>query len=333
MNGLSIYFNFSTDNNSNNNNSKGITRTNKGTSLLNLPSDYIIIDIETTGLDTQYDDILEIAALKVQGNKIVDTFQTLIHCNYQIDDFITELTGITNDMLKDAPKINEALDGFINFIKNEILIGHNVNFDINFLYDNCLKYKEYYLKNDFVDTMRLSRKINKEYNHHRLKDLISLYSIKVENQHRALDDCYATFEVYNNLKHKILEIYDNEENFINQSKKKHSQLLAKSISTDITDFDEDNPFFEKECVFTGTLERFMRKDAMQIIADLGGKNRDNVTKDTNYLILGNNDYCKIIKNGKSNKQKKAESLKLKGQDIEIISENVFYDMIDNYIHN
>lgn len=72
-----------------------------------------------------------------------------------------------------------------------------------------------------------------------------------------------------------------------------------------------------------------RKNAMQIVADLGGINGDNVTKKTNFLILGNNDYCKSIKDGKSSKQKKAEKLKLSGQDIEIIPESVFYDLIES----
>ena len=83
----------------------------------------------------------------------------------------------------------------------------------------------------------------------------------------------------------------------------------------------------KHCVFTGTLERMARKQAMQIVADLGGINENSVTKKTNYLILGNNDYCKTIKDGKSNKQKQAEAYKLQGQDIEIIPETVFYDML------
>lgn len=72
-----------------------------------------------------------------------------------------------------------------------------------------------------------------------------------------------------------------------------------------------------------------RKDAMQVVVDLGGINGDSVTAKTNFLILGNNDYCSLIKDGKSNKQKKAEELRLKGVDIEIITENVFYDMIEN----
>ena len=70
-----------------------------------------------------------------------------------------------------------------------------------------------------------------------------------------------------------------------------------------------------------------RKDAMQLVVDFGGSVGDNVTKKTNYLILGNNDFCQSIKDGKSNEQKKAEDLILKGHDIEILSENVFYDLV------
>jgi len=70
-----------------------------------------------------------------------------------------------------------------------------------------------------------------------------------------------------------------------------------------------------------------RKEAMQLVADVGGVNADSVTKKTNFLILGNNDYCPLVKDGKSNKQKKAEKLKLDGNDIEVIPENVFYDML------
>ena len=109
--------------------------------------------------------------------------------------------------------------------------------------------------------------------------------------------------------------------------KQSSSLDARDIVTSNAEFDETHPLFDKLCVFTGTLEKMARKDAMQAVVDLGGKVANSVTKKTNYLILGNNDYCSTIKDGKSSKQKKAESLKLAGNDIEIISENVFYDMI------
>ena len=111
--------------------------------------------------------------------------------------------------------------------------------------------------------------------------------------------------------------------------KNQDKLKAKDIIADVNEFDVDNLLYQKVCVFTGELERMPRKEAMQIVVNLGGICGDGVTSKTNYLILGNNDYCKTIKDGRSSKQKKAEELKLKGQDIEIISEDVFYDMIDN----
>ena len=97
----------------------------------------------------------------------------------------------------------------------------------------------------------------------------------------------------------------------------------KTLTTSKTEFDENNPFFKKSCVFTGELEKYSRSEAAQIILDLGGKCENNVTKKTNYLIIS----ADADPNKKSSKQKKAEDYKLKGQDIEIIPENVFYDMI------
>ena len=79
--------------------------------------------------------------------------------------------------------------------------------------------------------------------------------------------------------------------------------------------------------FTGTLEKFPRKEALQIVTNLGGIPTDSVTRNTNILVLGNNDYCSSIKDGKSSKQKKAEELILKGHDIIIVSEKSFYDML------
>ena len=107
------------------------------------------------------------------------------------------------------------------------------------------------------------------------------------------------------------------------------RVRSKDISTENTEFDETHPLYGKLCVFTGTLEQMKRKEAMQRVGDLSGSVADSVSKKTNYLILGNNDYCPLIKDPdkKSSKQKKAEKLKLAGNDIEIISENVFYDML------
>lgn len=305
-------------------------REQKGKSLLNIEKDYTIIDIETTGLDPEYDSIIEIGALKVRNNTIVDTFNTLIHTDDYIPEFITELTGITNKMLKGAPKIDIVLTTFLDFIGSDILVGHNVNFDINFLYDACLKELNKYLTNNFIDTMRLSRRLNKELKHHRLYDLKCFYNIDVDKEHRALEDCTITYNIFLKIQEDIIRKYVSFDNFILEIKKRKNNLKAKDIIATNDNINEDSPFFEKEVVFTGVLEKMIRKDAMQIVANMGGYNRDNVTNDTNFLVLGNNDYCKAIKDGKSLKHKKAEAYKLKGNDIEIISESVFYDIINDY---
>lgn len=304
-------------------------REEKGKSLIDLIDDYCVIDIETTGFDPKYDEIIEISALKVRNNQIVDSLNYLIQSKNDIPEFISNLTGITDNMLKSGITLSYALNDFLNFIRNDILIGHNINFDINFLYDNCKKDLSKTLSNNFVDTLRLSRRINSSLKHHSLNNLIELYGINKDGLHRATTDCEVTKEVYDHLKIEILKQYNTIDNFKNEFQKKNYSIKAKDITSNVNFFNEDHILFNKTCVFTGTLEKMTRKEAMQIVVNYGGICGDTVTKETNYLILGNNDYCKTIKDGKSNKQKKAESFKLKGQDIEILSENVFYDMIND----
>ena len=310
-----------------------IERTLKGKSNVDLLNDYTVFDIETTGLDSEYDEIIEIGAIKVKNNKIVSKFNSLVKPQKEIDEYISKLTGITNEMVKDAPTIKEILPSFMNYVGNDILIGHNVNFDINFIYDNLYRNNFNVLTNDFVDTMRISRKLLPDLSHHRLIDLAKYFEIDTTNNHRTLKDCEITMSIYERLKNVALQKYVNAEEFKNAFKKykNGSSLRAKDIISTNTEFDVDNLFYDKYVAITGTLEKMQRKEAMQIIVDLGGHCEDNVTRKTNYLILGNNDYNPILRGKKSSKLIKAETLKLEGKDIEIISENVFYDIIDDYI--
>jgi DNA polymerase-3 subunit epsilon len=165
-----------------------------------LPSDYVIIDIETTGLYPKKNKIIELSALKVRNDSIIDQFTTLCHPGTKISPTVTELTGITNDMVKDAPKINEVLQPYLSFIGTDIVIGHNANFDINFIYVNCIKLLEKPFSNNFVDTLRLSREVCTNLRHHRLSDMVKHYNITTERLHRSLNDCHATHQVYLKLK-------------------------------------------------------------------------------------------------------------------------------------
>lgn len=328
------------------------TNREKGKSLIDFPRNYTVIDIETTGYDYKYDSIIEVAALRYRDNILVDTYTSLIQPNsvYEfdrevdidycvvdnkkvqfIDDSIVQLTGITNDMLKVAPKESAVIRNFIEFIKDDVLIGHNVNFDINFLYDASIAHLGYKLSNNFIDTLRISRKLFPEFKHHRLRDLCNYYGLDHSGAHRSVHDCTVTNSVYQKMQTNIIDKFDTLNDFKKAFKKKGTgnKLDARDIKPSIEIMiNEDHPFYEKTFVFTGVLDRMKRKDAMQLVVNLGGIVGNGVTKQTNYLVLGCNDYCSTIKDGKSTKQKKAEKLKLSGEDIEIISENVFYDMLE-----
>lgn len=175
-------------------------RAHKGQSLFEFPSDYTVIDIETNGLITGRCEIIEVSALKVRNELIVDGFSTLIKPTQSIGWFITRLTGITNEMVQNAPDIVSVMEDFYRFIGADILIGHNVNFDINFLYDNLYLHNGLILDNPFVDTLRLARKILPFLPNHKQTTVAQYYGITTDGAHRALRDCDICNECYLSIK-------------------------------------------------------------------------------------------------------------------------------------
>ena len=303
-------------------------RSYKGNSLLTSIRDFVVIDIETTGLSPSYDEIIELAAIRYRDGNMVKQFSSLVKPRFPVDDFITQITGISNKMLESAPVLKDILPRFLDFIGKDILLGHNIHFDINFIYDSCERLCLPHFSNDFIDTLRISRRMYKELEHHRLDDLIALFGLEARTLHRGLGDCELTAKCY------FAMTADNEhfEEAMKAVKKNYgnkSHFSAKEIVAEEGFQNPDSPLWKKVCVFTGALESFTRKEAAQLVANIGGICEDNITKRTNYLILGNNDYCKSIKDGKSSKQKKAEKLIANGADLSIIPESVFLDMLQS----
>lgn len=303
---------------------------NKGKSLVTFPTSFTVIDIETTGLDTVYDSIIELSAVKVKDGVVTHTFSTLVNPRRPLDWFITELTGITDEMLKDAPLITDTLDTFTDFLGDDIIVGHNVNFDINFIYDTYKQIANKEFANDFVDTLRLARFLLKDLQHHRLSDLTEYFRFGVDVKHRGLDDANVTLAILSVLRDTAIKEYGDVTDFEKafNARIHLAKIRAKDVTATNTDFDISNPLYNKNCVFTGTLEKMIRKQAFQLVVDCGGHIEDGITKHTNYLIVGSLDYARNIKDGKSNKLKKAEQLIIKGKDLQILSENTFYDMVE-----
>lgn len=302
-----------------------IDRKFKGYSIIDHPQKYVVIDIETTGLSIDYDEIIELSAVRFVDGIEIEKFSTLVKPFEQIDEFITKLTGITNEMVENAPDIKSAIFDFYNFVQDDILVGYNVNFDINFIYDKLLEQHNIFLKNNFIDVYRIVRNNLKELNSHRLKYVAKYYNLPKQS-HRALDDCYLCNAIFNNIV-KSINFDEFKSLYNNKGKLKNNSFKVKNIVSEKTEFDETHILYNKTCCVTGKLERMTRKQTAQIIADFGGINQEQVTKETDFLIMGNNDFCPTIKDGKSSKQKKAEKLILQGQEIQIIPEDSFYQLI------
>lgn len=297
-------------------------RTHKGKSLLLFPEDYTVVDIETTGFDPMFDEIIEVAGIKYRGRNEVGRFQSLVKPDDGIPDYITALTGITNEMVADAPGIEDVLPRFLEFIGEDIVVGHNVHFDVNFLYDYAEDFELKPFSNDLVDTLRLSRRLYPELQSHKLSALAAHFGVEPDGEHRALADCVTTQKCLS-----AMDAYAAQNGGIPESAEDLYRKLSKTIVAETSDFDPDSLIYGRAFAFTGKLERMTRKEAMQAVVNAGGRCTDGVVAETNYLVLGNNDYCKAIKDGKSAKQKKAEKMKLNGADIESISESVFCDML------
>ncbi|MBT4446642.1 hypothetical protein HOA92_06760 [archaeon] len=166
-------------------------------------STFTIIDIETTGLSKYHDKITEIAAVRIQNGQIVEEFQSLVNPETSIPRFITKLTGIDNEMVKDAPNIQQVLPSFINFLKDDTFVAHNATFDFGFLEHNCLKHHNHKLENTKLCTRKLANRLFPQLPRKRLGDLCNHLEIHNSAAHRAMGDVKATVGVFHAMLDKM----------------------------------------------------------------------------------------------------------------------------------
>ncbi|WP_051530658.1 PolC-type DNA polymerase III [Ruminococcus flavefaciens] len=175
----------------------------KGKSRIAFPEDYCVVDIETTGLSPEECEIIEIAAVRYRNGEKSAVFSTFVKPCNAISAFITQLTGITNEMVAEAPDISEAIKAFYEFAGDDMLMGYNVNFDINFLYDNLLRCHGIYLENDFVDVLRFARKVLPLMPDRKQTSVAAHYGINITGAHRAEKDCEICNACYIHLRDEM----------------------------------------------------------------------------------------------------------------------------------
>lgn len=309
-------------------------RPGKGQSLIDFPNEYVAVDLETTGTSPRWDEIIEIGAARIRNGEVIETFNELVSPGFGVDSFITELTGITNDMLADASAINVVLASFEAFLADAVMVGHNIaGFDVNFLYDAGERIGVP-VTNDFVDTMRLSRKLHKDWKHHRLCDLREAFGITNTGAHRALADALSAYKALEAMRDEATSSFGGVENFIKAATVRtgtscgYAEDFSDIVPT-VDSFDDAHPFYGREVVVTGSLgEGWTKRDAAQAVVNCGGTfSKALRKKSTSYLVVADYGKCRAIKGGMSDKHRKGLEYKAQGADIEIIDADTFFEML------
>ena len=160
-----------------------------------LDETYVVFDLETTGLYADKgDSIIEIGAVKMKNGKIVDRFDIFVNPNVKLSSEIISITGITDEMLVDAPSEEDSVKSFINWVGEYPMVAHNAKFDISFINSAYRKYNLGVLNNTLIDTLGLSRYLESNERYHNLATLVIRYNIpwNEEKHHRANYDAEGT---------------------------------------------------------------------------------------------------------------------------------------------
>ena len=165
---------------------------------------YVAFDVETTGLDPEQNEIIEIGALKVRNGKVVERFMKFIRPTEEISQTITDLTGITNEMVVNAQSREQVIPEFLDFCREDILIGHNVAFDYSFMKMGALAVGLDFVSQG-IDTLKIARKVHGDLESKSLERLCAYYQIENKAAHRAYHDALATAKLYQTLAHYFEE--------------------------------------------------------------------------------------------------------------------------------
>ena len=170
-------------------------------------SDYIAIDLETTGIRLSKDKIIEVGLLKVKDSYIIDTFSCVINPDMQVDDKILELTKISKNELENAKRIHEVINHIVDFCEDYVLLGHNTIFDYSFVKKEANRAGLEFEKRG-IDTYKLCKKVLPENVRKNLTEACGYFGIERKNSHRAFSDAYYTHVLFQEIikKFKTLEI-------------------------------------------------------------------------------------------------------------------------------
>lgn len=162
-------------------------------------NEYVVLDLEMTGLSAKTDQIIEIGAIKIKDNKIVERFGGLVNPSCKVPTRVVELTGITDEMVQQGMDKDEAISKLLDFIEGQILVGQNIGFDYSFLKQWAVNHKRP-LEVKACDTLKIARVLLPAEQSKKLESLCTYFNIERAREHRAMDDAIETWQVFEKLK-------------------------------------------------------------------------------------------------------------------------------------
>ncbi|WP_297820109.1 exonuclease domain-containing protein [uncultured Lactobacillus sp.] len=296
----------------------------KGMEKPGFPENYTLIDVETTGLSPYRNRITEMGALKVRHGETIATFSELVKFpdSNKVPTFLTRLNGIDEKSIEEKGKpVDQAITEYRQFIGSDVIVGYNVNFDLNFVYDLTLKYNLPVLSNDYVDVLRLARSYYVNERHNRLIDCMQRMGIAQSQEHRGLDDCLDTKEVFDNL-HEHFK----QDHMLRAHESVKNVDLAHSWPEMVRQTQVfRSPFNHKNVVITGDLA-LDKTELATAIENLGGFVQEQVDEDTDFVLTGDGDFFR----SDLAELNKAKMRKDQGQKIRTWSEKFFLNVLDDW---
>lgn len=284
-------------------------------SVLSL-SDYVVLDVETTGFDPKSDRIVEVGILKIVNNEIVDQFGSLVNPERHIPSSASAVNGIYDEDVFDAPKYEEIAYRVVELLKDQIVIGHNVTFDLKFI--NALYYYTGLTGSvKYIDTLSYSRFVFPDRKDHKLQSLAADFSLNPTGQHRALADAETTKDLFELCRSTILEREAAKKAERKQRAAEEKALRAEKYSA--------SPLYNTNFVFTGVFKND-RRDMYLTLTHLGANVREEVNRNTDYLVAGNLENLPDW--AKERKYNVAMSLAEQGKKVKIVSEEDCLSLIE-----
>jgi len=299
--------------------------------------DFITIDFETATPDR--DSPCEIGLTFVEKNEIKDVKSWLIKPSYYpyFDNFNMSIHGITPNDVKDAPEFGDLWTEIKPLIEGQFLIAHNAGFDMSVLRRTLEFYQIPFPELQYSCSYIFSKKVWEGLPAYDLKTLCRHNKIPLIH-HRAANDSEATaklsLKAFETAEVETLDDFPTKLRTTvgrlfgggykpSETKRQYKARQVEEIVGDPAKHNPESPIYGRTVVFTGSLMSMPRKDAQQLVADIGAINGKGVTKNTDFLVVGQQDYRVVGDDGMSSKQEKAIRLIEKGSDLEILSEDEF----------